>query len=426
MDYTKFMSERSQARNPSAIRALMPYMNCKNMISLGAGQPNPSTFPFESMQLKLKTGEIIDVDPQLFQRSLSYDLTSGLSPLNEWLRGLHTLEHTPLVDFGLSIGSGSQDLLTKAFDMVIDPGTAILVEDPTYTGALSFLDTLDCDLVPVATDADGLVPASLEKTLANWPESNPIKKKNQARPKVLYTIPTGGNPTGISSTFERKKAIYKICQKYDILIIEDDPYYYLQFDPKRIKSYVTIDTDGRVLRMDSMSKILSSGMRIGWVTGPKALIERIDMHTMVTNLQPGGVPQLMAYELLKVWGYKGFLNHVEHVAGFYKSKRDEFIKALEKRMTGRAEWVTPNSGMFVWLRLLGGITDSYDLVMNKAIKKNVLAVPGVAFMPAKNKNPYIRVSFSCVTTDNMDEALRRLAECIDEEAAKNHIQLKVK
>lgn len=301
--------------------------------------------------------------------------------------------------------------------MILNDGDAMLIENPSYTGCLSFLRTLDISLADVTTDAYGLVPEALEDMLARWPESNPSGRKDQPRPRCLYTIPCGGNPTGATATLERKKAIYEICSKYDVLIIEDDAYYYLQFGSERVPSYLSIDVDGRVLRCDSMSKILSAGLRIGWITGPKPLVERINMHTMVTNLQPSGLPQLMAYQLLEHWGHDGFFKHVEQVSNFYRQKRDEFVECLDRHMNGRAKWVVPTAGMFVWLDLLGGITDSYDLIMSKALKKNVLAIPGVAFMPQENKTGFVRVSFSAVSKEQMDEALSRLASVVDEAAA---------
>ncbi|ORZ09018.1 pyridoxal phosphate-dependent transferase [Absidia repens] len=417
MDYSKFISEHSKARNPSSIRALMPYMNLKTVISLGAGQPNAQTFPFAGMTVTLKNGDVLEMDPELFQRCLSYDATAGLKQLQDWLKELQIIEHHPSVEFDLAIGAGSQDLLTKGLEMFINPGDAVLVEDPAYTGALAFLQTQDCDVVGCKTDDGGMIPEAFESLLENWPTSNPYGKTDQARPKVLYCHPTAGNPTGVSLSEERKRSIYAICQKYDIMILEDDAYYYLQFDNKRIASYFSLDVDGRVLRCDSMSKILSSGLRIGWVSGPKELIERMNMHTMATNLQPAGIPQLMAYELLHKWGHDGFFEHVAQVSKFYKEKRDLFVDGLDKYMVGRAEWVVPTAGMFVWLKLLNGITDSFDLVMNRALKKQVVAIPGDAFMPMGNKTPYIRVSYSNVDKDAMDEALRRLADAIDEEVA---------
>ncbi|KAI8978924.1 pyridoxal phosphate-dependent transferase [Pilobolus umbonatus] len=377
------------------------------------------------MTLTLKTGEKLEVDPQLFQRCLSYDLTSGLPQLNQWLVDLQEIEHKPpMKGYKVSIGVGSQDVLTKAFEMVIEPGTALLVENPSYTGALSYLKTQPCDLVGVATDEFGLIPEDLDRILSNWPATNPNGNKQQEKPKSVYLIPCGGNPTGASATLERKKKVYKICQKHDLLIFEDDPYYYLQFNIPRVPSYLSLDADGRVLRFDSMSKVLSSGLRIGWVTGPKELVERIDIHTMVTNLQPSGIPQLMAYELLKKWGFKGFFQHVETVSTFYRTKATQFAECLDRRMKGYGEWTVPTGGMFFWIKALGGIKDSYDLIMNTAIpKKNVLAVPGIAFMPAGDQTPYIRVSFSNVSYEQMDEGLRRLAEAIQEAADRNKVAI---
>ncbi|CAO3666757.1 hypothetical protein G6F70_007347 [Rhizopus microsporus] len=417
MDYSKYLSEQSKARQPSPIRALQPFLHDPNIISLGAGQPNPSTFPFKSMTVTLESGETLQMDQQLFRRCLSYDLTSGLPQLNSWLRQLQEIEHKPKYkDFALSIGVGSQDLLTKAFEMVIDPGTPILVEDPSYTGALAFLKTQPCKLIGVATDAYGLIPEALDEVLSKWTDGK--------KPNVLYTIPCGGNPTGATATLERKQKVYAVCQKHDLLILEDDPYYYLQFT-SRVPSYFSMDQDARVLRFDSMSKVLSSGLRIGWVTGPAELVRRIDLHTMVTNLQSSGVPQLMAYELLNTWGHEGFFKHVDSVADFYRTKADQFEECLQRHMKGYGEWVKPSGGMFFWIKLLGGVTDSKDLIMNTAIpKKGVIAVPGNAFMPAGEQTPYIRVSFSNVSYEQMDEGVRRLVEAVKEEADRNSVSAK--
>ncbi|KAI8975669.1 pyridoxal phosphate-dependent transferase [Mycotypha africana] len=423
MDYSKFLSERSKLRQPSATRALAPFLHQKDLISLGVGQPNPDTFPYASMSVTLKTGETLNIDEQLFSRALSYDNTQGLPHLNEWLCQLQKIEHNPPVDFTLSIGTGSQDLLTKTFEMLLNEGDPILIESPSYTGCLSFLKTLNCNFVDVMTDAYGIIPEQLEKILEAWPESDPSGRQNQPKPRCLYTIPSGGNPTGATSTIERKRAIYDICHKHDIIIIEDDAYYYLQFTVERVPSYLSMDVDGRVVRCDSMSKILSSGLRLGWVTGPKPLIERINLHTMGTNLQPSGIPQVMAYQLLAHWGHEGFFHHVKNVAAFYRQKRDDFVECLDRHMKGRATWAVPSAGMFFWVRLLGGINDSEDLIMNKALKQKVLGLPGVKFMPHESKTEYIRLSYSNVSKENMDEALRRLALVIDQEAEVNGLKI---
>jgi kynurenine/2-aminoadipate aminotransferase len=121
----------------------------------------------------------------------------------------------------VSVGVGSQDLIAKAFEMIIEPGCNVMLENPSYTGIVSFLHTQPCNLIQISTDGEGIMPESLESTLKNWEDV-------ATRPKVLYTIPTGSNPTGVTVSAERKMAVYKICQEYDVLIMEDDPYYYLQ------------------------------------------------------------------------------------------------------------------------------------------------------------------------------------------------------
>lgn len=143
------------------------------------------------------------------------------------------IEHQPTVDFDLVIGAGSQDLITKAIEMLIHPGDAILVENPAYTGLLAFVQSQPCDVVGLPTDENGLIPESFDSMMANWPKSNPYKKENQPRPQVLYTTPIGSNPTGLSISEERKKQVYAICQKYDIMILEDLAYYYLQVSEKK-------------------------------------------------------------------------------------------------------------------------------------------------------------------------------------------------
>lgn len=306
--------------------------------------------------------------------------------------------------------------------MLIRPGDAILAESPTYTGALSVLENLDCTIADIPTDAHGIIPHHLDEMLRTWPQHNPSGRTDQPRPHCLYTVPSGGNPTGISSTLERKQAIYGICSKYDVIIVEDDPYYFLQFSKTRIPSYLSMDTEGRVLRLDSMSKVLAAGLRLGWVAGPKVLVERINLHTMGTNLQPAGISQGMAYSLLEKWGHKGFLEHVDRVADFYKEKRDEMVECLDRYMVGRGEWAVPDAGMFVWIKLLGGVTDAFDLVLNKLLKENVLVVPGLAFMPQQNKSEYIRISYSNINKENMGIALKTLAEVIDKEAAMNGVK----
>lgn len=404
MDYSRFISKRSQARKPSAIRALQPLISLPGMISLGGGLPHPSTFPILDMKFTLTNGEIVTIPENEMRRALQYSNTNGLPDLIEWLKQLQIEEHKPSYDFDICIGNGSQDVLSKSFEMLIEEGDSILIEKPAYVGALAFLRPMNLNFIDIETDRDGLIPECLEKALENW-------KDEKTRPKVLYTVPVAGNPTGVNISLERKKKIYAIAQKYNFIILEDDPYYYLQFSEQRIPSYFSMDVDGRVLRFDSFSKILSSGIRIGWVSGPKPLINRIVLHTQAANLHPSGLSQTFALSILRRWGIFGFLEHTRKNARFYESKRDIFIKSAEKYLEGLAEWNVPKAGMFIWLKLLG-IKDSETLIKKKAIEKKVLMVPGFEFFPNNDITPYVRASFSTATKEEIDEALKRLASLL--------------
>ncbi|CAG8595469.1 3337_t:CDS:2, partial [Paraglomus occultum] len=370
MDYDYFLSEVSKARQPSPIRALVPLVKTPGMISLGAGNPNPTSFPFKSMTVTLNDGQNYTIAEDDMADALQYGPTPGLPALREWLHNFqNTIHEPPAKSFDLCVGTGSQDLLAKTLEALISPGDYVLIENPTYTGTLAFLRSQPCNLVEVETDDQGLVPDSLYSILDNWDHT-------QRFPKILYTVPVGGNPTGISTTFERKQQIYAYAQKFNILILEDDPYYYLQFNSPRIKSYLSMDTDGRVVRFDSMSKLLSAGIRIGWATGPAPIIDRINMHTQATNLHPSSLAQMVIYKLLEQWGVDQFLKHADSVASLYKGKRDNFLACADKHLAGTcAQWVVPSAGMFVWIKL-DGIDDTKDLIHNKALEKKVLAIPG--------------------------------------------------
>ncbi|KAJ3316803.1 hypothetical protein HDU76_001541 [Blyttiomyces sp. JEL0837] len=382
------------------------------MISLGGGNPHPQTFPYQSMSFKLRSGEVVEINEADTAKALQYSATNGLPDLVNWLKSLQISEHAPpQQDFDICIGNGSQDVLTKSFEMLIKEGDTILCEAPAYVGSLAFLRPLGCKFAEITVDGDGLVPESMEAVLAAW-------KDPETRPRVLYTVPTGGNPTGASTTLERKRRIYAIAQKYDVIILEDDPYYYLQFGKERQPSYFSMDVDGRVLRFDSLSKILSSGVRVGWVTGPKPLVDRIVLHAQATLLHSSGVSQMIVFKLLEQWGIEGFLSHTDEVATFYQEKCKIFLGLAEKHLKGLAEWSPPSAGMFVWMKL-NGTDDSSALVKNKAVEKKVLLVPGFEFFPNPRTTSYVRSSFSTATPQEMDTALQRLADLVRETMAEN-------
>lgn len=228
--------------------------------------------------------------------------------------------------------------------------------------------------------------------MENWSTKFP----NKRFPKLVYTIPTGSNPTGCSSPVDRKEKIIALARKHNLLILEDDAYAFLHFDPAhQAPSYFELEAKdggqpGRVLRFDSMSKILSSGMRLGFLTGPKEIVDVVDLITANTNLQPSSTTQAIVLVLLHKWGHEGFIAHTRRVADFYLEKRDMFERVAHKHLDGLATWVSPDAGMFLFIDLHltkdGSQGDSSELISTTALKKGVLAVPGVGFSPVSRSN----------------------------------------
>jgi kynurenine/2-aminoadipate aminotransferase len=257
----------------------------------------------------------------------------------------------------------------------------------------------------VPCDGGGLIPDALAALLDTWPARAP-------KPKALYTIPCGGNPTGATLTVERKRAIYDIARRHNILILEDDPYYWMQFSPERTPSFLSMDVDGRVLRFDSLSKLVSSGLRVGFVTGPAPLVEKIELHAQAAVLHGSGASQALVAGLFDAWArdagsaHAGFAAHCRGVCDFYLARRDHFLKCADAHLTGLAEWTAPAAGMFVWLDL--PVADSDVFIKTKCRDAKVLLVPGQSFDPADAPSSHARASFSTASFDDIDRALERL------------------
>ncbi|KAM7142766.1 kynurenine/alpha-aminoadipate aminotransferase, mitochondrial isoform 2-T2 [Molossus nigricans] len=353
MNYARFITAASASRRPSPIRILTEILSRapKSVISLATGSPNPNMFPFKTAVITLENGKTIQFDEDIMKRALQYSQSAGIPELLSWLKQLQVKLHNPPTlhyppsqgQMDICVTTGSQEGLCKVFEMLINRGDNILLNEPVYSGTLEAL-----------------------------------------------------------------------ARKYDFLIIEDDPYYFLQFNKPWAPTFLSMDTDGRVIRADSFSKILSSGLRIGFITGPKPLIERVVLHTQVSTLHPSTFTQLMVSQLLHHWGEEGFLAHVERVIDYYRKQKDALLAAADKWLSGLAEWHAPTAGMFVWIKIKG-ISDVKKLIEEKAIKKEILMVPGNAFyIDSSAPSPYFRASFSLASPEQMDTAFQRLAQLIKE------------
>ncbi|KAG8821443.1 hypothetical protein FRC17_009826 [Serendipita sp. 399] len=435
--YSDFLSILSKSRLPSAIRTLLPYEDRPNMLSLLAGKPNPALFPITALSVTVRSpidsssSTQLTIDGKMLEDALQYGPTQGVPQAHKWFVGLQEVAHNrPATggEWGLSVGNGSQDLIYKAFAALVNPGDPVLVEAPVYAGVIPLLAANHASSIEIETDQNGVSVSSMREVLESWPANTP-------KPKLFYTVPYGCNPSGVTTTLERRLEVLKLAHEHNFIILEDDPYYYLYFgDTPRPPSYFELEGQqgqqgrdsgipvGRVLRFDSFSKILSAGMRLGLVTGPRPLVEAINMHSATSNLQPSSTTQIIAYTLFNSWGYDMFFAHTRLVSEFYRQKRDVFASALDRHLKGLAEWTLPEAGMFFWIKLYvppssntsNGAQDAKEgdsekLIREKALEAGVLALPGKSFFVKARTTPYVRTAFSLLDENEVDEALRRLA-----------------
>ena len=247
-------------------------------------------------------------------------------------------------------------------------GDYILAESYTYCSAMEAALPQGVKSIALPMDSEGLIPSALEDTLDTW---DPSAHNNASKPFILYTIPTGQNPTGATQSEQRRREIYKIAQRHDLYIIEDEPYYFLQMQPytgpdtppvpapasheellsSLVPSYLSMDTDGRVMRLDSFSKVIAPGMRTGWIVASEQVVERFVRHAEVSVQNASGVSQLVLFKLLEEsWGHSGYLDWLVHMRVEYSARRDIICSACEKWLPKQViAWDPPMAGMFVSL-----------------------------------------------------------------------------
>ncbi|KAE8748386.1 hypothetical protein FOCC_FOCC004818 [Frankliniella occidentalis] len=413
MDYTSFLSEMSKRREPSVLRELTKVVlgAPQGTISFATGMPNPSTFPFSEIKVKLKTGEEYTVKGKDLDNALQYQPSTGYAELREILQEFIDQDHgkQDWKTRNVLISTGSNDGISRAVDMLLNVGDPIIIQHPLYSGIETLLKPYKPEYILAEQDKDGVDPQILRETLENH------KKAGKKMPKVMYLNPTGANPTGTTLTTDRRRQIYKLAQEYNLIILEDDAYYYLHFLEANPISLLSLDTDGRVIRFDSFSKVLSSGLRLGVVTGPTQLLRQIELHMQASTLQTSSLAQVLAFQLLNIWGTDKLKQHYKNVRAFYKERRDIMIRAAEKHLKGLAEWNVPTGGMFLWIKV-HKIEDTNAMVMSRGGDKKIILVPGRCFYADPQKgSPYIRAAFSIAPKEDIDQGMARLAALIKDE-----------
>jgi 2-aminoadipate transaminase len=379
----------------SAIRELLKLTERPDVISFGGGMPAPEIFPYEEVRLACE--RILNENGD---KALQYGTTEGYNPLRQMIIKEATKNGQCCDLDNILVTSGSQQALDLLGKIFINPGDNILVESPTYLGALQAWNAYGAEYVVVKSDEHGMLPDSLEEGLRN-------------NPKFMYVLPNFQNPTGITFSLERREKVVELADKYGVPIIEDDPYGQLRFEGENLPSLIKLDArmrgqencryDGNVIYLSTFSKILAPGIRLAWVIAPPEAVSKIVQAKQGADLNTSTFNQLMAYEV----GKDGFISrHVEKIRAVYHERRDVMLDALDEHSPKNVHWTHPEGGLFLWVTLPEG-NDAADL-MKEALKQNVAFVPGSSFHPLGGGENTIRLNFSFCNPLTINEGIARL------------------
>jgi 2-aminoadipate transaminase len=282
----------------------------------------------------------------------------------------------------------------------LDPGDLVLVENPTYLGALQSFQACQARVDSVPSDAEGLRPDALEQKLKD------LRHRGE-HAKFLYLIPTFQNPTGATLTAARRKKVYALLQEYDLLLVEDDPYGLLRFEGESVPLVKSLDQDGRVVYLGSFSKILAPGFRTGWLAASEEIVNRVSIAKQAQDLCSNTFAQYCVFEAIH---HKVLFPHVQKIIDLYRGKRDRMLAALEKYFPASVTWTRPQGGMFIWVTLPPEL-NALDL-LGRAIENNVAYVTGEPFFANGGGQNHFRLNYSYAKDEEIDEGIRRLGRVI--------------
>ncbi|XP_049706282.2 kynurenine/alpha-aminoadipate aminotransferase, mitochondrial [Helicoverpa armigera] len=404
-DYDRFLSTRASRREPSLTRQMtsLAYKVGKDMISLAEGMPNEQVFPYKRLALDTRFSSLV-LEGKELAAALQYLPSQGLPALLSELRKFQSEAHRPPeLPRDILVTNGSQHGIYQCVELLLEPGDPVLTSEFAYTGFHGALRPYQPEILGIPEDKDGMLPETLDSVLADR------LRRGLKMPKMLYITPTGSNPTGTVLPEDRRRRIYELACKYDFLIVEDDPYIFLNYSDHNVPSFLSMDTCGRVLRLDSVSKVVSAGLRGAWITAPKPLLERLELHSQVELLHSCTLSQAILLELVK--NRKSFASHLTFARDFYKQRRDALHTAL-KPLERLAPFEYPTAGLYFWLRV-NGVDDVYNMVFHTAFERGLMLVPGQAFLyDTSAPCPYLRLTFSKIRLEDMDAAVSTLADVI--------------
>lgn len=391
---TRF-ARRMEALKASEIREILKVTQRPEVISFAGGLPAPELFPVKT--LAAATQRVFEEEGT---RGLQYSTTEGHPPLRrkiaERMKATWDAHVTPEQ---VMITSGSQQGLDLTGKLLLDEGDVVLCESPSYLGALSAWNVMRPRWVEVATDDDGMDPASLEEKLRAHPNT-----------KAIYVIPNFQNPSGRTWSLERRRRFMEVVERHDVWVVEDNPYGELRFEGAPIPSLKSLDRKGRVLALGTFSKVFCPGLRIAWVAAEAPVLEKLVILKQGADLQTATLAQLQVNRYLEENDLDA---DIARILPVYRERRDAMLEALGREMPAGVRWTRPQGGLFLWMTLPESL--NARTLLDECVRQNVAFVPGGAFFPNGGNENTLRLNYSNMPVERIREGVRRLAASVAKE-----------
>ena len=409
--WTSRYAQRAKNLKSSAIRELLKITQHPEIISFGGGLPAPDVFPTE--RFREACDRVLEKQAQL---ALQYGATEGYEPLREMIARHTTRYGVKAKPENVLLTSGSQQALDLIGKLMINSGDRVLVEAPTYLGALQAFNVYGAEYVSVPSDHDGLRSDLLEASL-------------RLGPKFMYVLPNFQNPGGTTLAEGRRHELVLLADRYGIPIIEDDPYGQLRYEGEHLTPLIVLDREnlrrddgysiGNVIYLSTFSKTLAPGLRLGWIVAPPEVISKLVQLKQGADLHTSTFVQMVAYEVAR----DNFLDeHIKLIRRVYGERRDVMLHAMEENFPSEVTWTRPQGGLFLWVSLPEGM-DCHEL-FEAAIKENVAFVPGDSFYAsdghADEGRRHFRLNFSNASPEQITEGIRRLGVAMKKQWATLH------
>lgn len=381
-------AKRMEALNGSEIRELLKLIEKPEVISFAGGLPAPELFPIEEMK---EISRIVLEESGT--QALQYSTTEGFQPLREQIaRRMNSKNKTNVTKDDILITNGSQQGLDFAGRVFLNEGDVVLCESPSYLGAINAFKSYGSKFIEVPTDKDGMIMEELEKIL-----------EVTENVKMIYVIPDFQNPTGITWTLERRKKFIEIISKYEIPVLEDNPYGELRFEGESLPSLKSMDKKGLVIFLGTFSKILCPGYRLGWTCAYQNILKKFIFVKQVADLQASSISQIEVSKFIDLYNLD---NHVKKINEVYARRRDLMLETMKEEFLEEVEYTYPEGGLFIWVELPKHLDSR--IIMKDCLANNVAYVPGWSFFPNGGTENCFRLNYSNMSDDRIVEGIKRI------------------